>query len=457
MLRDAIDGYHELLHDEIAAESQWQLDEQLRRRGLYFGDRPLCTVLRPRFLSSAQYGFLQRRAALVLGAFRRLYDAALRDASVLAQVRLTEWETVLVQRDPGFRDPSPVSRLDAFFVAENGGLRFTEYNAETPAGGAYNDVLTEVFYGLRVVREFTRRWDLRPLPARHNVLQALLDAYRQWSGNRLLPRIAILDWGEVPTRSEFVLFEDYFERQGIACVIADPRAVEYRGGRLIADGAPVDLIYKRVLLSELVEQGGIDHPVIRAVLDRAVCMVNPLSCKILHKKASLAVLSDERNAALFDADARAAIATHVPWTRVVEDRRTGSPAGEEGGERGEAVDLLEYIAAHRDQLVLKPNDEYGGKGIVLGWEVDQTAWEAALTAALAAPYIVQQRVQLPWEPYPSMDGGRVEVIDRMVDTAPYVAYGDYVDGCLSRLSTAALLNVTAGGGSQTPTFVVEKR
>ena len=27
------------------------------------------------------------------------------------------------------------------------GLRFTEYNAETPAGGAYNDVLTEVFFG----------------------------------------------------------------------------------------------------------------------------------------------------------------------------------------------------------------------------------------------------------------------------------------------------------------------
>ena len=58
--------------------------------------------------------------------------------------------------------------------------------------------------------------------------------------------------------------------------------------------------------------------------------------------------------------------------------------------------------------------------------------------------------------YPSFADDRVYVVDRMVDTAPYVAYGAYVDGCLSRLSTAALLNVTAGGGSQTPTFVVEK-
>ena len=63
----------------------------------------------------------------------------------------------------------------------------------------------------------------------------------------------------------------------------------------------------------------------------------------------------------------------------------------------------------------------------------------------------------PKEAYPSFVDGTVEILDRMVDTAPYVAHGRYVDGCLTRLGTAALLNVTAGGGSQTPTFLVEKR
>jgi hypothetical protein len=49
------------------------------------------------------------------------------------------------------------------------------------------------------------------------------------------------------------------------------------------------------------------------------------------------------------------------------------------------------------------------------------------------------------------------VIDRMLDTDPFISYGDYVDGCLTRLSTEALLNVTAGGGSSVPTFVVDTR
>lgn len=449
MLRDGIDEYHSLLDDDLAGESQRQLDDQLRARGLFFGDRALCSVLRPRFLSPAQYRFLQQRAAVVLRAFRKAHRAALASDAVMAQFRLFDWERELACIDPGFRDASPVSRLDAFFVAEAGGLRFTEYNAETPAGGAYNDVLTEVFFGLPIMREFMRTWDLRPLPARHDVLHALLDAYAQWSGTRNRPRIAIVDWSDVPTQSEFVLFQDYFSRQGFDCVIIDPAEVEYDGTRVLCSHGTIDLVYKRVLLSELVERGGIDHPLLRAVRDHAVCMVNPPGCKILHKKASLAVLHDERNAMLFDAEERQAIAASIPWTRVVEERRTMHD--------GRDIDLLPFIAGHRDQLVLKPNDEYGGKGIVLGWEVDDATWQRSIATALAEPYIVQQRIALPTEPYPSYVDGRVVLADRMVDTAPYVAYGDHVDGCLTRLATAALLNVTAGGGSQTPTFIAERR
>ena len=60
-------------------------------------------------------------------------------------------------------------------------------------------------------------------------------------------------------------------------------------------------------------------------------------------------------------------------------------------------------------------------------------------------------------PYPSLVEGTLRFDDRMLDTAPFVAHGESVDGCLTRLSTAALLNVTAGGGSTVPTFVVEPR
>lgn len=444
----AVAAYHELLTDDLAGEAQEHLDDQLRRRGLLFGDRALCTVLRPRFLSSDQYEFLQHRIAAVLRAFRSAHQAAMESDAVLEQFRLEDWERALLRDRAKWPEPSPVSRVDAFFAGP-GGLSITEYNAETPAGAGYNDALLDVFLGLPAMRSFQHEWDVRALLTRHHTLNALLEAYHRWSGRRDLPRIAILDWPEVPTQSEFRLFQRYFTEHGIECVIADPRAAELRNGALSIEGRKIDLIYKRVLLHELVERMGLDNPVLRAVREGIVCMVNPPTCKVLHKKASLAVLSDERNAHLYDSDSRAAISAHIPWTRVVEERRTRY--------HDRDIDLLPWMMEHRETLVLKPNDDYGGKGIVLGWEVTNEAWAAALRTALSTPYIVQERITLEREPYPSFVDGGVVIAERMVDTAPFVGHGAFVDGCLTRLSTAALLNVTAGGGSQVPTFVVEPR
>ena len=103
---------------------------------------------------------------------------------------------------------------------------------------------------------------------------------------------------------------------------------------------------------------------------------NPFSCNPLHKKASLAVLTDERNAGLFTPGQQAAIAKHIPWTRVMESRTTRGP---DGGE----IDLVPWAAQNKDRLVLKPNDDYGGKGIVLGWLVAQGAWDEAVRVFLA--------------------------------------------------------------------------
>jgi hypothetical protein len=446
--RAAIESYHDLLGDEIAEESWEQMGRQLRSRGLYFGDRPLCTVLRPRWLSPERYRAVQSRCAALLGAFDAAHRRAVADARFRAQFALEGWEERTVTLDPGFASPTPTSRLDAF-LADDGGMWLTEYNAETPAGAGYNDVLTELFLGLPVMRAFLKRWELRPLPVSHSVMHCLVDAFRQWMGSREAPRVAILDWPDVPTYSEFEIFAAYFREHGIPCAIVDPREVEYRDGELRAGDFHITLIYKRVLLSELVRDGGEDHPALRAVRDGAACMVNPLPCKILHKKTSLAVLSDERNRGVFTAEQRAAIAAHIPWTRRVEERRTTH--------EGREVDLLAFIAEHRDRLVLKPSDEYGGKGIVLGWEASAEEWERAMRAALSEPYIVQERIRLPSEPYPSMVDGRVVIADRMLDTAPYAFHGAYVDGCLTRLATTALLNVTAGGGSNVPTLLVEPR
>lgn len=446
---DAVAAWHAALErGDCAARSAEWLEDQLRRRGLFFGDRPLCTVLRPRFLARAQYRLLRTRCEVLLRCLQRTYEAAMGTPELLHQFGLEPWEAELLRSDMGTGAPNPLARIDAFFDSAGSTFRVTELNGETPAGPAYVDELSRIFLTMPVAREFLDRWILWPLPVRHRVLHTLLGAWQR-GGQRSRPALAIVDWRGVPTWSEFVLFQEYFSSQGLTCVLADPGELDYRNGRLYAGGTAVDLVYKRILLHELVQREGLGHPLIRAGREGAALLINGFRCKLLHKKASLAVLSDERNQGLFDAEQRQAIAEHVPWTRVLTERRTLHA--------GQDVDLIPFVLRSRERMVLKPNDEYGGAGVVLGWERDDAGWQRAVQAAIEDGSIVQERIELPTLPYPSLANGELVYGQRIADTAPFAFDGAFVDGCLTRVSTDQLVNVTAGGGSTMATFLVESR
>jgi uncharacterized circularly permuted ATP-grasp superfamily protein len=447
---DPVAAWHALLDDELAAESAAWLDTRQKARGVAFGDRAVCTVIRPRFFSPDGWRALRRASETLLGALQTTGRAALAEPAFRAAFRLTDWEESLLERSPRLPRIMPLARLDAFLDPANGVARLTEVNGETPAGTGYADFLSDLFLALPVMRRFSEQWVVQPLPGMPHLIGALLETWQAVRSTRTVPTIAIVDWDDVPTLSEFELIEHYAHSMGIPFRITTPEALTFRSGRLRdADGTVIDLVYKRVLLHELVDRAGLDTPLLQAMLAGAVVMVNGIDGKPLHKKACLAVLTDERHADRYSALQQATIRRHVPWTRVVEERHTLLD--------GQPIDLVPWIAGHRHELVLKPNDDYGGAGIVLGWEVDDDAWSAAVAHAMTEPHVVQRRIALPTEPFPAVEQGKLVIDDRIVDTAPFCWQGNRIDGTLTRISTSTLVNVTAGGGSTVPTFVVEPR
>jgi uncharacterized circularly permuted ATP-grasp superfamily protein len=190
---------------------------------------------------------------------------------------------------------------------------------------------------------------------------------------------------------------------------------------------------------------------VKAYSAGVVCVANNFRCKIPHVKAFFAVLTDEQNGALFSHGERELIRKHIPWTRVVADTATAH--------YGRHIDLLAFVRKERENLVLKPSDEYGGAGVTLGWETSEADWDIAIERALSAKngaWIVQERIPVRREVFPYIaDIGRVDYRDMLVDFAPYLFRGKLC-GFLTRLSATGLANVTSGGG-QVPAFRVAPR
>ncbi len=448
MVDDAVKYYHDLLTPEMAEATDFALRKKLRDRNLYFGDRPLCVVLRPYFYSENNWIFLNSGLEKLLEAFNIVHQVCIQDPKQRAYLMLDDYEEQLIPYDKPSVQPWSSSRLDMFYVTEKNVLKCVEYNAETPAGIGYADMLGEVFSELEPFRIFQKKYHTFMMPALDQLTDSLIDAYLAWGGQRF-PQIAIVDWREVPTLTEHEITRQHFERRGLKAVLADPRSLEYHNGVLWSDGFRIDMIYKRVLYSELFATMGIDNPITRAVRDGNVFITNSISAKMLAKKASLAFLSDTANAHFFSADQLAAIATHIPWTRVVKDSKTTY--------EGKPIDLLSFLTVNKDKFVLKPNDDYGGRGVVLGWECSSDGWDAALKQALIVPHVVQERVDIVQRDFPMWLNGEVDISPRYVDADPYVFGGKMVYGLMTRLSPLSLLNVTAGGGSIVPTILIEKR
>ncbi len=450
MLDQAIEYYHSLLNPALAQETHEIMMSHLEDRHLRFGTVPVCRTLRPQFYDRPAWEYLQTRTALVLSAFAKMHAACMIDADMRSQLDLEPFEEEMrcVDVDARITVPWSSSRLDAFYRVADGYLQFVEYNAETPAGIGYGDVLTQMFMELDVMHQFQERYQVYPTPGMPHLVKCLTDAYQDWGG-RDVPQIGIVDWVEVPTKNEHRIIAEQFEKQGYKTVLCDPRELEYRDGKLWYEDFRIDLLYKRVLATELVHRLGMDSAVIRAVRDQAVFITNSFSAKLLAKKASLAFLSDENNEHLFTAHEVEAIHRHIPWTRRVQDRKTSY------GQK--QVDLLDFISDNRDRLVLKPNDEYGGAGVVIGWETSQEEWEKTMRHALTTPFVVQERVEMVQRDFPMIVDGTLDISRRYVDADPYVFGGQYVGSCLTRLSSATLLNVTAGQGSVVPMFVIDRK
>ena len=249
-----------------------------------------------------------------------------------------------------------------------------------------------------------------------------------------------------PLRDDkLMLLRNYLVSSGLPAIICAPDELEYERGQLRRGAFRIDLVYKRVIYNEFLARYDETHPLLRAYRDRAVCLINPFRCKLAHKKASFEFLTDEAYQGWFTPKERRVIAACIPWTRRVLERKTRY--------RGHEYDLLELLRRQRETFILKPNDDYGGRGVVFGKHLSAAAWEAALAEALRGEFVAQEALDLQTEDFPVFNEHTWGLQPMFVDTNPFLFRGE-VEGAMVRLSASPVVNVTSGGG-ETGFFVLE--
>ena len=110
------------------------------------------------------------------------------------------------------------------------------------------------------------------------------------------------------------------------------------------------------------------------------------------------------------------------------------------------------MRSHRETLILKPMDQYGGIGVLVGPFATQEDWDAQVDITREKNYVVQEYVNIPKEPLPIWDGG-LKWEPKFVNVNFYAYNGRYAGG-MARTSGEPVINISKGGGL-IPIVVVE--
>jgi Glutathionylspermidine synthase preATP-grasp len=423
--------------DDGCAGLESELEAWLASHDVVFADHTIPFVLMPHFVSPGQVRRVRQAVESLCAVLNRFCEAYPADERLQEELALPAFEDSLVRVDPGYPRPLRICRLDAFLAGDT--VRFLEFNADSPAGIGYTDVLYE---GLRRTISLPRvdnEFDTAYEPMVPLLIETLLGAYRELRAKRPdtelpeTPRLALVDVPGSPSVPEFRIVCAAAARSGIEAIHPTTEELSYDGSVLRADGEPVHLVYRRALIDDLSE-----GDLTAAYRDGAICLVNPPRARVANNKKLMALLEDPRFAHLVKPREAEVIAATVPWTRVLRPGRVTY---------GEwVVDLLAFVSNNRSRLVLKPASEYGGHDVALGIETEQGEWDRIIEQnAEAGDFIVQEYVPVPEEMFPTVEDGHVQMRLKHFNINPFGIGGHYA-GMITRISDRAVINVSAGGG-----------
>ncbi|MBS3779163.1 MAG: hypothetical protein KGY41_02080 [Desulfovermiculus sp.] len=232
---------------------------------------------------------------------------------------------------------------------------------------------------------------------------------------------------------------------GISGELMAPQWLDLKNGRVAYQGHPVSVLFMDFNTDVLLNLHRTHDltPLLQAVREGRV--INPRGTEPINVKSMFEIVTDPEINSRFHKETIA----RTPWTRRFYPRSTTGPAGER------ISDLVEWTRRNWDNLVLKPERGYSGKGVCVGGVFEDG--DAAVNLALeTGAYIVQRKVELSlWaEDIPELDPDQKQIVQSTYQTDFRCLFGQNgMFGFLCRYGSVPT-NVGSGGGVQ-PMAVLE--
>ncbi len=345
----------------------------------------------PKILGSAEVGILRDAAETMGRILEKVTARYLTDPALRELFGLPPEVEALTLMPTGYEQLIPFARIDVLFDQQTGDLRLCGVATDGAAGMTASVDVTRAVQLSETYRRFAERHaGIEALDITDGVVSALRETYASWANadagthNPERPSVAIVDYAESATFGEL---SDVIERladEGVFARFVDVRdlRIEEAAGtrRLVDSEGPIACVYRRALLSEMLEKpcAGVDA-LVEAARRGLACVVGGFRTWPVATNALFPVLRSDAMADVLDAQELAFVQAHVPEAHVLS--------------RGS--DVSRYLA-EQDGWLVRPAGPYRAVEAVAGVDrMDRDEWWRVLLACCEEGGVVE-RLEPAW-------------------------------------------------------------
>jgi glutathionylspermidine synthase len=423
---------------ELYYQDYQLLEEKLADSHAYYKGQVIPFLYQPFFFSNSgrqHFSWLIEQLSSILDKVIQRYIS---EPEFRSYFKFSSELEELILVEPGYEADFPMARFDIFAYDEQN-IKFCEFNADGSSGMVKTNILDHHFLDSKAIKELQNDYQFDYFEMTTTWIDTILDCYQQFSDGDSNPNIAIMDFDNYGMVGEFKHFKDLLLNQGYNVKILDPRELEYRNNNLYSGNYKIDLIYRRAVTTDLMDHYQQLGDLWEAYRSQDVCLVGPIRSQIIHNKILFAILGDPEKVSFLTASEHEFIEQYIPTTELIEFTSSHQ----------------ESIINRQEELVLKPLDDYGSNGVLVGQDVTTEEWSCEVQRIIEQEemYLTQQFCSLPEKELAQVEAGGVEFANYKFILGLFV-YNQEFKGIYTR---AAKQNVIASstGCVTLANFIVE--
>lgn len=374
MINDKIKNAYEKIINENYQEYRKDFEKILEKRkeyGATYKEEELPTLYDAYFYDKKDFNLYDEMINIFMSIVEKVTKEYVKNENYRKLFDLDPLTEKLILKNPGYDISTPIARFDVMYDG-NKDYKFCELNTDGSSAMLEDKSLADLMKDSKAIKKLKEKYQIDHVNLLETLVDSIEELYFSIKGKKEKINIAIVDIIEFDN-IEFQTIKKLFQKRGHNCKIANLKDLERKDNGLYIEDMKIDLVYRRLVTSDLIENQDIGKNLIDAYLNDEIISIGSFRSTLFYTKDIFRILRLEESKKILSEKENEFIKNHIPYTEKLnyqEDK--------------------EKLIKNKDKYILKPIQGYASHGIYVGKEHTKEEFIQILEEIKNKDYIYQE-------------------------------------------------------------------